>query len=699
MVFKTNIIKIVGILCLIFTCSSCANVDTSNEAFEQQSGNAGSVWLYGDHTPSPSIGENGDFYFNYDNCDVFVKENFEWKLIGNIKGNDGLTGQNGTDGKDGQNGLTPFIGENGNWWIGDKDTGVHAQGNKGENGSNGIDGLSSYEIYLKYFPGYRGSEEQRIKDLSNNTLKAKVSFVTNSHEKIDDIYLFKGESLSSIDTKSHKFGFIFENWYLDADLEEPLLDSEFINEDLTLYAKYTSNNLFVNYIVDNNIYFSANSNLDKDLYCDDPKIDGYVFAGWYLDNKFLNKIDFSDDYTGTLNLYAKFEKIISNIPVIDIKTENSQDIVSKDEYVNSYITISNADEIYSFENVFAEIKCRGNSTFVYPKKPYKIKFDKKQSLFGKEKNKSWVLLADYLDPSCLHNFTAFNLTNYFENISYSPLSQHVVVYINDDYKGLYLLTEDPNEKSGRVDIEYEDDYIPLDSNEFNFLVEFNGDSKPTDDDAVENETYFMTNILDQNLCIEIKYPEKEMFSSDELFEKFISYVKEQVNQIFESSISMDYSKMINVFDEDSLIDYILLDQLMGEKDHFWRSFKFYKRVGEKIKFGPIWDYDYCLNTNRSGSPNNSEGNPQVFFNNKIKELYASTDEGFKKISERWKSIGITSVNRIVNIVKNEYYLIKEDLYRNNELWYENDSNLYENNYNWLIQYLLDMKELLCYYYK
>ena len=44
-------------------------------------------------------------------------------------GKDGADGKDGTDGKDGENGkdgLTPFIGENGNWWIGDSDTGVKA---------------------------------------------------------------------------------------------------------------------------------------------------------------------------------------------------------------------------------------------------------------------------------------------------------------------------------------------------------------------------------------------------------------------------------------------------------------------------------------------------------------------------------------------------------------------------------------------
>lgn len=44
-------------------------------------------------------------------------------------GADGADGQDGKDGADGADGLTPYIGENGNWWIGETDTGVAAGGN------------------------------------------------------------------------------------------------------------------------------------------------------------------------------------------------------------------------------------------------------------------------------------------------------------------------------------------------------------------------------------------------------------------------------------------------------------------------------------------------------------------------------------------------------------------------------------------
>lgn len=48
------------------------------------------------------------------------------------------------DYKNGADGLTPHIGENGNWWIGEIDTGVKARGTDGKNGTNGTNGVDGY---------------------------------------------------------------------------------------------------------------------------------------------------------------------------------------------------------------------------------------------------------------------------------------------------------------------------------------------------------------------------------------------------------------------------------------------------------------------------------------------------------------------------------------------------------------------------
>lgn len=55
-------------------------------------------------------------------------------------GKDGIDGTNGSDGTDGTNGTdgqTPYIGSNGNWWIGNKDLGILAQGTNGAPGKDG----------------------------------------------------------------------------------------------------------------------------------------------------------------------------------------------------------------------------------------------------------------------------------------------------------------------------------------------------------------------------------------------------------------------------------------------------------------------------------------------------------------------------------------------------------------------------------
>lgn len=63
-------------------------------------------------------------------------------------GKDGTDGTQGQAGTPGENGVTPTIGENGNWFIGDTDTGKPSRGEQGEqgvtgqNGEDGTDGFS-----------------------------------------------------------------------------------------------------------------------------------------------------------------------------------------------------------------------------------------------------------------------------------------------------------------------------------------------------------------------------------------------------------------------------------------------------------------------------------------------------------------------------------------------------------------------------
>ena len=78
-------------------------------------------------TPQLKIGEDNLWNVSYDNGAT-------WVSLG-VKAT-------GAAGKDGADGLTPHIGENGNWWVGNTDTGVLAKGIKGDTGAKGADGVS-----------------------------------------------------------------------------------------------------------------------------------------------------------------------------------------------------------------------------------------------------------------------------------------------------------------------------------------------------------------------------------------------------------------------------------------------------------------------------------------------------------------------------------------------------------------------------
>lgn len=79
----------------------------------------------------PYIGENGNWFVN--NKDTGVPATGP----AGQNGTDGKDGADGVNGQDGANGNSPTIGENGNWWLGNTDTGIPATGAAGENGTNG----------------------------------------------------------------------------------------------------------------------------------------------------------------------------------------------------------------------------------------------------------------------------------------------------------------------------------------------------------------------------------------------------------------------------------------------------------------------------------------------------------------------------------------------------------------------------------
>ena len=93
----------------------------------------------GEDGDTPYIGDNGNWWIG--GVDTGIKAEGSDGADGS-DGSDGKDGQDGKDGEDGKDGLTPYIGSNGNWWIGTTDTGIKAAGNNGADGKDGKDGIN-----------------------------------------------------------------------------------------------------------------------------------------------------------------------------------------------------------------------------------------------------------------------------------------------------------------------------------------------------------------------------------------------------------------------------------------------------------------------------------------------------------------------------------------------------------------------------
>lgn len=118
-------------------------------------------------------------------------------------GKDGKDGTNGTDGKDGKDGSVVTIGDNGNWFIDGKDTGLAAagkdgkDGKDGENGKDGKDGQNG-EYYVPntetgFFTKYTWDATKGEYVASETTISfLKPGAITAVWDKENNQLVFKG---------------------------------------------------------------------------------------------------------------------------------------------------------------------------------------------------------------------------------------------------------------------------------------------------------------------------------------------------------------------------------------------------------------------------------------------------------------------------------------------------------------------------
>lgn len=272
----------------------------------------------------------------------------------------------------------------------------------------------------------------------------------------------------------------------------------------------------------------------------------------------------------------------TGLPIVYINT-NGVDIISKDDEIPGTLTIDGGRNYAALNNAPMAIRGRGNSTWwLHPKKPYQLKFESKTEMLGMPKDKKWVFLAEYSDKTMLRNVTAFEM-GYLSKLEWTPKSVFSEVYVNNQYQGTYNISQKVEESSNRVVL-----------GNTGYLLEIDQLDRLDPDDV-----YFRTN----DFLINIKEPDLTSESIE------YNYVKNLFNE-FENVLKSDQFKDPNIgyakyIDLDSFIDWYLISEITKNQDSKDFSSIFMNVMpGQKIKMGPLWDFDLAFgNVNYSNATN------------------------------------------------------------------------------------------------
>ena len=267
----------------------------------------------------------------------------------------------------------------------------------------------------------------------------------------------------------------------------------------------------------------------------------------------------------------------AGLPRMVIETDNFQEIRDTETDIPARMQVYNKGGADS-EIMELTIKGHGNSSFkAMTKYSMKIELVQKEALLGMPKDKEWVLISNFSDKTLLKNYAVFKLARKL-GANYVPRATFVELYLNRQYQGVYLLTESIKVTKSRINIPQHDS---------SFLFE------KTTNYHLSGETIR----TDKNI-FKIRYPKHP---SDQSIDKINKHLDQWEKLLYSKKINS--SQIDEWIDVDDYIRYFWLLEFSKNYDgRFGRSIFFTWQEGDKIRMGPVWDYDETFGCSKDGEP-------------------------------------------------------------------------------------------------
>ena len=274
---------------------------------------------------------------------------------------------------------------------------------------------------------------------------------------------------------------------------------------------------------------------------------------------------------------------VTNLPTVTIHTLNGEIPYDKEHDIVSQLTIisDNGTKLLSEPGGTRE---RGNASRDFPKKPWRIKFDKKQNVLdAPAKAKKWTLINNYGDKTLMRNLLAFELS-YRMGMSYTPYGTAVDVLMNGEYKGCYQLCDQIDINKNRVPItEMTPEDNDGDALTGGYLIE-------VDAYANKETSWFNSN---KGNPVTIKSPDDNEITSQQS-----QYIKNYFN-----TMEQQWSTYLDL---NSFLRHFLVGELSGNTDTYWSVYMYKERNDSKLYTGPVWDFDLAFNNDKRIYPVNQK---------------------------------------------------------------------------------------------
>lgn len=238
-----------------------------------------------------------------------------------------------------------------------------------------------------------------------------------------------------------------------------------------------------------------------------------------------------------------------------------------------------------------KIRLRGNSSIGLDKHQYLIKTtddygdEYDTDVLGMGADSEWVLNISALDKSLLRNYVALNTAGSI--MPYTPDVRYCEVLMREgteyEYLGVFLMMENVKRGDHRVGIN------PYDKHDA--VVSYMLRRDRYDETALLLDTYGRETSRTPGF-LEVRSPNKSKLTKSHLSQ--ITMEIDAMERALFADNAQDYYQYLKYVDQQSFVDYFIINEFFGNYDAGFNSTYFYKLKGGLLCAGPVWDFDQSM---------------------------------------------------------------------------------------------------------